>query len=74
MFGQLRCSFCRKREDQVQKLVAGPHVFICDSCVKIASDIMEHSGPDRPATENNVRRLLRRLWNRFVGSFRIRFA
>jgi ATP-dependent Clp protease ATP-binding subunit ClpX len=27
------CSFCRKAENQVSRLVAGPAVFICDSCV-----------------------------------------
>jgi ATP-dependent Clp protease ATP-binding subunit ClpX len=38
---RLRCSFCRKDETQVAKLVAGPRVYICDQCVTIASRIME---------------------------------
>jgi ATP-dependent Clp protease ATP-binding subunit ClpX len=29
----LYCSFCRKPENQVSRLVAGPAVFICDACV-----------------------------------------
>lgn len=29
----LSCTFCGKDKDQVQKLVAGPHVLICDSCI-----------------------------------------
>jgi ClpX C4-type zinc finger len=29
----LYCSFCRKAENQVSRLVAGPAVFICDACV-----------------------------------------
>ncbi len=26
----LRCSFCQKSQSDVRKLIAGPHVFICD--------------------------------------------
>ena len=58
----LRCSFCRKSENDVAKLVAGPNVYICDSCVKIATDIMESSGPQQPpAKRSALQRLLRRL-------------
>lgn len=28
-----RCAFCGKRHDEVAKLIAGPNVNICDSCV-----------------------------------------
>ena len=46
----LRCSFCRKDESQVSKLVAGPRVYICDACVAIASQIMEgDKGQGEPA-------------------------
>ena len=37
----LHCSFCRKSEDQVAKLVAGPNVYICDECVVIAARLMQ---------------------------------
>ena len=45
MFGKrlLRCSFCGKDETQVSKLVAGPHVYICDACVTLARRIMDES-------------------------------
>jgi ATP-dependent Clp protease ATP-binding subunit ClpX len=36
----LRCSFCGRTAAQVAKLVAGPGVYICDACVKKASEIM----------------------------------
>ena len=26
--GKVRCSFCHKTEDQVRKLIAGPHIFV----------------------------------------------
>ena len=40
--GKIRCSFCRKTEDQVRKLIAGPNgAYICDECVGICAEIME---------------------------------
>ncbi len=42
----LRCSFCRKNEAEVSKLVAGPRVYICDKCVAIASQIMNDPRDD----------------------------
>lgn len=42
-FRKLHCSFCRKSETEVAKLVAGPRVYICDSCVTIASRIISDS-------------------------------
>ena len=48
-FGERRCSFCGKSEDEVSKLVAGPKVYICDECVAIAVRIMkEDSSSDAP--------------------------
>lgn len=34
------CSFCGKRHDQVNKLIAGPDVNICDECVNLCSEIV----------------------------------
>ena len=36
----LRCSFCNKSQRDVQKLIAGPTVYICDECVAICMDIL----------------------------------
>jgi ClpX C4-type zinc finger protein len=36
----LRCSFCTKSQDSVNKLIAGPSVFICDECVQVCNDII----------------------------------
>ena len=45
----LRCSFCRRPEAEVAKLVAGPRVYICDRCVAIATEIMNAPpDPDQP--------------------------
>jgi hypothetical protein len=37
----LYCSFCGKSQHEVQKLIAGPGVFICDECVDLCTDIVE---------------------------------
>ncbi len=37
----LRCSFCGKYENQVQRLIAGPGVFICNECVSVCNEIMD---------------------------------
>ncbi|WP_415717707.1 ATP-dependent Clp protease ATP-binding subunit ClpX [Maridesulfovibrio sp.] len=36
----LHCSFCSKSQDEVQRLIAGPDVYICDECVQLCNDIM----------------------------------
>lgn len=36
-----RCSFCGRPQDEVQKLIAGPGVYICDECVAVAQHIIE---------------------------------
>ena len=37
----LYCSFCGKTQHEVRSLVAGPHVFICDECIDLCSDIID---------------------------------
>ena len=41
----LTCTFCRRSENQVRKLVAGPGVYICDQCVDTAQRIMRLEPP-----------------------------
>jgi hypothetical protein len=36
----LRCSFCGKAQAEVNKIIAGPTVFICDECVDVCIEIM----------------------------------
>lgn len=36
----LRCSFCGKARDEVQHLIAGPGVFICNECVELCERVM----------------------------------
>ena len=37
---ELTCSFCGKTQVDVQRLIAGPDVYICDECVSLCNDIM----------------------------------
>jgi DNA-directed RNA polymerase subunit RPC12/RpoP len=36
----LRCSFCGREESPIRKLVAGPSVFICADCARLASRVL----------------------------------
>ena len=51
----IRCSFCGKREGQVQ-MIAGPGVYICSDCVQACSELLfdqpDHPGFDNPGLEN----------------------
>ena len=40
-----KCSFCRKTQDEVRTLIAGPEVFICDECVDLCNDIIFGNAP-----------------------------
>ena len=42
--GVLRCSFCGKTQNEVDKLIAGDGVYICNECVKICNGIIEDEG------------------------------
>ncbi len=35
------CSFCYKTQDQVEKLIAGPNVYICNECIDLCCSIIE---------------------------------
>jgi ATP-dependent Clp protease ATP-binding subunit ClpX len=35
------CSFCGKSQAEVRKIIAGPGVYICDSCVNVCKTIID---------------------------------
>ena len=43
----LHCSFCGKSQHEVEKLIAGPAVYICDECVGLCNEILALEGPPR---------------------------
>ncbi|VVM07399.1 ATP-dependent Clp protease ATP-binding subunit ClpX [Methylacidimicrobium tartarophylax] len=38
------CSFCGRSHAEVRKLISGPGVYICDSCINVCKDILEREG------------------------------
>ena len=38
---QIKCSFCGKTQDEVNRLIAGPGVYICDECIEVCFEILE---------------------------------
>ena len=38
---QIRCSFCGKTQDEVNRLIAGPGVYICDECIEVCFEILD---------------------------------
>jgi ATP-dependent Clp protease ATP-binding subunit ClpX len=41
-----RCSFCNKSRQEVQTLIAGPGVFICDECVEICARLVKQAAAE----------------------------
>ncbi|MBU1241150.1 ATP-dependent Clp protease ATP-binding subunit ClpX [Myxococcota bacterium] len=37
---EIKCSFCSKKRSEVQKLISGPKVYICDECVNVCNDLL----------------------------------
>jgi ATP-dependent Clp protease ATP-binding subunit ClpX len=44
----LQCSFCGKPEADVEKMIAGPGVYICNNCVDLCNDILATDAAGRP--------------------------
>jgi hypothetical protein len=56
--GSLRCSFCGQGHEEVQKLIAGPGMYICDQCVDLCNKIIaDEVGPDRKRIAERIDRL-----------------
>lgn len=49
----LSCSFCGKGQNEVQRLIAGPAVYICSECVALSVEILEDDAqvPDPVAAD-----------------------
>ena len=37
----VKCSFCGKSQEAVNRVIAGPGVYICDECIKVCTNIIE---------------------------------
>ncbi len=43
-----RCSFCGKSQSMVERLVAGPNVYICNECIELCNDILRDEAFEEP--------------------------
>lgn len=50
----IRCSFCLKLAPDVDKIIAGPGIYICDQCVRACVDILDHTPPGPEAGESQL--------------------
>jgi len=46
--GGLSCSFCNKPQHEVDKIIAGPNVYICSECIKLCLDIIQENHQSKP--------------------------
>jgi ATP-dependent Clp protease ATP-binding subunit ClpX len=47
----LSCSFCAKPSSAVEKVVAGPGVYICNECVELCNDVLRSEQGDPSASD-----------------------
>ena len=61
---RIRCSFCGKAQDQVQKLIAGPNgAYICNECIAICADIIDEDAEEEVDEESFARAALKLAGN-----------
>jgi len=47
------CSFCGKGVDQVEKIIQGPSVHICNECVGLCNEVLEEENKQEPNLDGN---------------------
>jgi ATP-dependent Clp protease ATP-binding subunit ClpX len=65
----LSCSFCGRAEEGVDRLIAGPSVYICDRCVALCQTILTQKSPSAPPAFNVLKpqEIKQRLDDYIVG-------
>ncbi|MBX2803596.1 MAG: ATP-dependent Clp protease ATP-binding subunit ClpX [Myxococcales bacterium] len=46
----LSCSFCHKSQREVDKIIAGPNVYICSECIRLCLDIIRENTQQKPVS------------------------
>ena len=44
---KIRCSFCGKTQDMVERIISGSGAYICDECIRLCSTIIDEDYDDR---------------------------
>ncbi|MFN2356456.1 MAG: ATP-dependent Clp protease ATP-binding subunit ClpX [Desulfotignum sp.] len=55
---QFFCSFCGKNQKEVQKLIAGPSVYICNECISLCGEIIEDEEKEKAAESDGAKEFL----------------
>lgn len=67
---QVKCSFCGKTQEQVNRIVAGPGVYICNECIELCSEIIEEefddAQVDKPLDEIPKPQEIKRILDEYV--------
>ena len=50
----IRCTFCGKAQEEVQRIIAGPGVYICNECVELCHEIIEEDNETAPVAMDEV--------------------
>jgi len=53
----LSCSFCGKNREAVDKLIAGPSVYICNECITLSYNIIVNEKPVKDDDELSLENL-----------------
>ena len=61
----VRCSFCGKAQDEVERIIAGRNAFICDECIKLCVDII---GAEDEAASSRLLDDLRCIYRLFTSA------
>ena len=50
----LRCSFCGKSQKEVDRIVAGPNVYICNECIELSEEIISMDMMEEKSESNEL--------------------
>jgi len=53
------CSFCGKEQGEVNRLIAGPGVFVCDECVQLCNAILADDEDVQASSSTGIKNLLK---------------
>lgn len=68
-----KCSFCGKSQKQVERLISGPGVYICEECIELCNEIIAEEiqaaqpAPEKPAALPTPREIFDFLEEYVVG-------
>lgn len=62
-----RCSFCNRTEEQVNKLISGPDVYICDKCVDLCKRLLTSRPPHKKIKVFKPKEIKERLDQYVIG-------